>query len=155
MSEIRLQDAVKDALEKEILPYISIPELKNIKVFKHDIPLSTEFEDDEDEYFPCAIVKTRGGEIENASSSQKTIVEIVIAIKDENGDMSGSEALMIIIQRIRDYFLKHMGIMGRFRMKFPVKWGISDEYTTPYFIGNVVTLWELDIMRYEDPLNFL
>lgn len=156
MAEIRLQNEIKRILENEILPDISIPELRSIKVYKHDIPLTTEFEgDEEDTYFPCCIVKTCGGEIEKASDPQKTTVEIVIAIKDESENMSGHETLMIVIQRIRDYFLKHVGIRGEFRMRFPLKWNISDEFTTPYFIGNVVTVWELDAMRFDDPLGFL
>jgi hypothetical protein len=156
MTEIELQNAIKDVIESEILPNLTIFKGGGMKVFLHDIPLTTEFEDDEsDRYFPCCIVKTRAGEIENADDPQKTTVEIVIAIKDDSEDMTGHQSLLVVITRIRDYFLKNAGIMGKFRLSYPIKWGISDEVTTPYFVGNVLTIWDTDIMTYSDPNNFL
>lgn len=155
MTEIDLQNAVKAAIEDEILPKLTLFNEKPVRVFLHDLPISTEYEDEDDKYFPCCIVKLINGEIKTASDAQLTTIEIVIAIKDASEDMTGYQSLMILIQRIRDYFLRNAGIKGKFRLAYPVQWNISDEYSAPFFLGNVVTTWVTDVAGYVDPLDFL
>lgn len=155
MTELDLQREIKNVLETEIIPYISIFEPGELKVFLQDIPLSVDYEDEDDKYFPCCIVKFTSGEIKNPSEPQYTTIEIIAAVKDWSEDMTGYQSLLIILQRIRDHFMNNIGICGKFRLCYPLKLNINDETSMPYFLGNIVSVWETDYMQYRDPLGFL
>lgn len=158
MTEIELMQRIKSILDTEIIPHIGIFKDDEIKVFLHDIPMSSDFEtddSDDEKYFPCCIVRLNGGEISNAGEPQKTAIEIIVCIKDWSENMSGYQNLIIILNRIRDYFTSNYGIRNKFRLQYPVKTGISDETATPYFVGNITTNWIVDIKPYEDINKFL
>lgn len=159
MTEIHLQETIKEVLQKEIFSKLTIFKPGEMQVFLQDIPLSTDFEsengDDDDKYFPCCVVKLRGGEIKTASAPQLTTVEIIVGVKDWAKDLTGYQSLMIIIQRIRDYFTEHFGIEGKFRLVYPIQWNIDEEVSAPYFLGSVITVWQTDVMPFNDPNNFL
>lgn len=157
MTELHLQTAIKDVLKRDVLPKISIFQPGEMKVFLQDLPLSTEFEDEDeqDECFPCCIVKMQGGKIPTASEPQTTSIEILVCIRDSAEDMSGYQTLIVCLQRIRDYFTAHVGIEGKHRLIYPIEWAINDEAAAPYFIGSITTRWVTDIMPYRDPKNFL
>ncbi len=157
MTELQLQAAIQKVLKQEILPEISIFQPGEMNVFLQDLPLSTEFEDEDeqDKHFPCCIVKIQGAEIKTASDAQITTVETIVCIRDSSEDMSGYQTLLVCLQRIRDYFTAHVGIEGKYRMIYPIEWAINDEAPAPYFIGGITTKWVTDIMPYRDPKNFL
>ena len=156
MTEIDLQKAIKETLVGEVFKDMMIFENQEMKVFEYDLPLSSDFDDDDNEpFFPCCIVRVLNGDIKNASSPQLTTVEILIIVKDAAADMSGHKNLLITIQRIRDYFLANGGIRNKFRLVYPIKWGINDDNTIPYFVGRIVTVWQTEIQRFNDIEKFL
>lgn len=157
MTEFDLQKEIKRILLDEVFKDMLIFENQKMNVFEYDLPLSSDFEEDEDTdlFFPCCIIKTRGGEIKSASEPQLTTVEILVGIKDKAGDMSGHKNLMITINRIRDYFLANGGIRGKFRLVYPIKWSTNEDNTAPYFIGNVVTVWQTETQSFNDIEKFL
>lgn len=156
MTELNLQTEIQHILQDKIFPNISIFEPGEMRIFLQDIPLTTDFEDDNDEkYFPCCIVKLKNGEIKTANDPQITTVEIIVCIKDMSKDMTGYQSLMIILQRIRNHFTSEVGIYGKHRMTYPISWSISEDFTSPYFVGNIVTKWVTDISPYKDPNDFL
>lgn len=156
MTELKLQKDIERVLERDVLPKISIFQSGEVKVYSQDLPLSSEFEDDEpDEHFPCCIVKINGGKIAAAPDPQTTTIEIIVCIHDDSKDMSGYQTLVVCLQRIRDYFTEHVGIEGKHRMVYPIEWAINDEVPAPYFIGNIITRWVTEIMPYRDPKNFI
>lgn len=157
MTELELQEAIKDILLNEVFSQLTIFTHGEMKVFLQDIPLSSDFEEyEEDEkYFPCCIVRLSTGEIQTANDPQLTTVEIIIYIKDWSKDMTGYRNLVITIDRIRDYFTANVGILGKFRMVFPLNWGLSDEVGMPFFAGKVITKWQTDRMPFADIQNFL
>ena len=172
-TEIDLQLAIKSALERDIIPEISLWKPGRMKVYLQDIPIThedaeaaragllpftahTEHEHDiYDKYLPCFIVKLRGAEEKTAGAPQVTTVEIVVVVKDWSEDMSGYQSLMVCIQRVRDYFLANAGIRNKFRMSYPVKWVVNEEAAVPYFIGSITTKWDLEVMPYNDTINYL
>ena len=166
-TEISLQEAIKKALEKDVIPNISIFKTGEMQVHLQDIPLSTEYEklpeyeDDDDfdseidRYLPCFIVKLRGAEKKSASDVQVTTVETIVIIKDWSKDMSGYKTLMICLNRLRDYFYANAGIDGKFRLMYPVKFVVNEEAAIPYFIGSITTSWATETMGYNDTYGFL
>lgn len=158
MTEIDLQNEIKRVLEKNIFPKLSLFKPQKMKVFLQDMPISTEFEDDkdnEDRYFPCCIVRFLDGKIKNASDPQITTIEIIVGIKDFDKDMSGYQNTVICLNRIRDYFLKNIGIRKKFRLVYPIEIGINTEVSAPYYFGNIITNWQTDIKPYADIEKFL
>lgn len=150
MTEIDLQLDIQKVLTDEIFPKLTIFQPGEMQVFLQDIPLSTDFEDEDDKYFPCCIVRLRGGKINTASEPQITTIEIIVCIKDWSDDMTGYQSLMVTLQRIRDYFSAAAGIREKHRLVYPIEFNINEEAATPYFIGNVVTKWQTDVMEYKD-----
>lgn len=156
MTEIDLQKAIKERLTKEVFRDMLIFENQEIKAFEYDLPLSSDFDDDDYEpYFPCCIVRVQSGNIKDASSPQLTTIEILVIVKDAATDMSGHKNLLITIQRIRDYFLANGGIQNKFRLAYPIKWWVNEDNTIPYFVGKVTTVWQTEIQRFNDTEKFL
>lgn len=158
MTEIDLQKEIKKILLDEVFKDMLIFDNQEMQVFEYDVPLSSDFDNDDDDnepFFPCCIVRTRGGEINNASDPQLTTVEIIVCVKDKSEDMSGHKKLLITIDRIRDYFLANGGIREKFRLMRPIKWGINEDNTIPYFVGNVVTIWQTETQSFNDIERFL
>ena len=59
MTEINLQNAIKDVLENKIFPQMAVFEDgEKMQVFLQDIPIPDEYEYDSDmsKYFPCCII---------------------------------------------------------------------------------------------------
>lgn len=150
MTEIDLQIAIKDILEREIIPNISLFENEKVKCFLQDLPLSSEFDNEDDKYFPCLIVAYRADEIKTASDAQETEIEIIVAIKDFSEDLTGYQKLLVVLQHIRDYFTANAGIDGKFRLLYPIKRSINEDTIPGYFVGHIVTKWVADIMPYKD-----
>lgn len=159
MTEIDLQKEIKKILLDEVFKDMLIFENQKMKVFEYDVPLTSDFDDEDDDkddlLFPCCIVRTRGGEIKTASDPQLTTVEILVIVKDKSKDMSGHQNLLITVNRIRDYFLANGGIREKFRLVYPIKWGINDDNTSPFFVGNVVTLWQTETQSFNDIERYL
>lgn len=158
MTELDLQKEIKKILLDEVFKDMLIFENKEMKVFEYDLPLSSDFDDDDNDnepFFPCCIVRTRGGEIKNANDPQLTTVEIIVAVKDASKDMSGHRDLIITINRIRDYFLANGGIRNKFRLMRPIKWGINEDNTIPYFVGNIITQWQIATQSFVDLEKYL
>ena len=40
-------------------------------------------------------------------------------------------------------------------MKYPIKWGINDNTIAPYFVGNLITQWDIERMPFHDIARFL
>lgn len=159
MTEIDLQKEIKTMLLDEVFKDMLIFENQKMKVFEYDFPLLYNFDTDSEEIdyqiFPCCIIRIRGGEIKNANDPQLTTLEIVVIVPDEAEDMSGHQNLLIAINRIRDYFLANGGIRGKFRLVYPIKWGTNEDNKTPYFVGNIITVWQTETQSFNDTEKFL
>ena len=142
MTEVDLQKEIRKIIVQELIPDMKIFEPNTFKGFLQDIPLDLGYGDETeivDKNVPCCIVKINAGEI----------------IKDESEDMSGYQTLMVVINRIRDYFTANVGIQNKYRMKYPIKWGINDNTIAPYFVGNLITQWDIERMPFHDIARFL
>lgn len=158
MTEVDLQKEIRKIIVQELIPDMKIFEPNTFKGFLQDIPLDLGYGDEieiVDKNVPCCIVKINAGEINGASKPETVTVEIIIVIKDESEDMSGYQTLMVIINRIRDYFTANVGIQNKYRMKYPIKWGINDNTIAPYFVGNLITQWDIERMPFHAIARFL
>ena len=134
MTEVDLQKEIRKIIVQELIPDMKIFEPNTFKGFLQDIPLDLGYGDETeivDKNVPCCIV-------------------IIIVIKDESEDMSGYQTLMAVINRIRDYFTANVGIPNKYRMKYPIKWGINDNAIAPYFVGNLITQWDIERMPFQE-----
>ena len=149
MTEVDLQKEIRKIIVQELIPDMKIFEPNTFKGFLQDIPLDLGYGDETE------IVDKNAGEINGASKPETVTVEIIIVIKDESEDMSGYQTLMVVINRIRDYFTANVGIQNKYRMKYPIKWGINDNTIAPYFVGNLITQWDIERMPFHDIARFL
>ena len=169
--EIDLQEEIIDVLKKEILPQISLWKPGEMKVHFQDLPLSEDYEENGetqerpfaadpyediyDKYLPCCIVKMRSGTEKKPDEPQDTQIDIIVIVKDWSSDMSGYKSLMIVLRRMKDYFLANEGLRTRFRLIHPIKWVVDDDAAIPYFIGTLQTHWATYSMPYNDIEGFL
>lgn len=173
MTEIQLQTAIKKVIEKEIIPELPAFKQGKMKVFLQSIPWTPAFErsneviyDDArhddygiDKYLPCCEVKLLGGETKPDVEGQTVTVGITVNVKDTSDDisnMSGYQDVMIVIDRIRNYFTANMGIRTNYRMDTQdIEWGIDETVSPPYYVGAIITKWRLSTPPYNDVERFL
>lgn len=158
MTEVDLQKEIRKVIVQELVPDMKIFEPNTFQGFLQDIPLDFGYGDETeivDKNVPCCIVKINNGEIAGTALPETVTIEIIIVIKDECEDMSGYQTLMAVINRIRDYFVANVGILNKYRMKYPIKWGINDNAAAPYFVGNLITQWDIEHMPFHDIDRFL
>lgn len=152
-----LQTAIMDALRNDVFPKLALQGKKEIKVFRQYLPQTTEFEDEDEDgkLFPCAVVKFEGSKIVDAKTPQITTITTAVAVKDEAEDLSGTGTLLIILERIRDYFTSNGGIHGSFTMTYPLETYVDEELNAPYFVGAVITRWKNEYLPYADTEKYL
>lgn len=160
MTTIKVQEALKTALENEVLKNLNLFGDKKIQVFLQDVPLSKDYEyeglPDADKYFPCVVIKAVSGEVKRAAGPQETRINIYVVTKDESDDMAGYKDILIVLDRIRDYLISGAGIHDKARLLYPVTMAmIDDDFPYPYFEGALSTLWDIDVMPYKDIENLL
>lgn len=157
MTVIDLQNALKDALENEVFPKLSLFGAREMKIFLQDLPLDMNFEDDEqpDKNIPFVVIKYPSFEIKTPDDAQETTIQFIICSKDEDNDMSGYQNTVISMDRIINFLSENRGILEKFRLAYPIKGGIIEEVGAPYFMGIIETKWVTAIEPYADVQKFL
>lgn len=156
MTTIQIQEALKNALEKDVFANLQLFGNKSVQVFIQDTPLSQDYEYDTDseaaeKYYPCIVIKAVNGEVAKQNAPQITRIEIFAISKDWSEDMSGYKDVTIMLDKVRDYLVSHDGIHGAARMQYPLKWQmIDDDYPLPYWEGSLTTHWAVYVKPYED-----
>lgn len=78
-------------------------------------------------------------------------VRIVVATYSEDGG-EGATDVLNVLTRLRSALLK-AGVIGeQFSIKRPVEYIVYPDSTAPYYLGEMMTLWEIPPIRRETPL---
>lgn len=81
-------------------------------------------------------------------------VRIVVATYSEDGG-EGATDVLNVITRIRTALLK-AGVVGeQFLIKKPVEYIVYPDSTAPYYLGEMMTLWEIPAIERETPSDGL
>jgi hypothetical protein len=76
------------------------------------------------------------------------VVRIVVATYSEDGE-TGARNVLNVITRIRIALLKAGVIGGQFLLKKPIEYVVYPDSTYPYFLGEMITRWDLPAIERE------
>lgn len=77
-----------------------------------------------------------------------SMIRIVVATYSED-ESEGSENVLNILTRIRIAFLKDGLIAERYILKSPLEAVVYPDDTAPYFLGEMMTNWQMPIIKSE------
>lgn len=126
-----------------------------LKSFVHSLPVKlghAESETDADYPEPYIVSEVSGGKQATEHEAHLVTVAVVICVCDDNTARHGHQDILSIIHRIIERFNKNPVLAGRFNMRFPVEWALSDEDTYPYYYGGLLMHWEVAAIEKEDEL---
>lgn len=111
------------------------------KVYMMNLPSK----EDEIQQIPYILIKYLTGKDEQQSGNEtqsEARVRIIVATYNEDGQ-EGALALLNVISRIRLALLKDREVGGQFRLIMPVESIVYPENTSPYYLGEMMTMWTL------------
>lgn len=140
MTPIKLLDELSKEIEKIVIG-CSLYKNKAIQVFKHDIPLSNEDDEDDDKYFPCIVIRLNNGVIQGINSPQVVNCDVFICTYDIDFKMQGYEDVSITTCEIVREIVSKWNVGNKFRVQPLIKWKIHEQ-TYPYFCGEINLVFE-------------
>ena len=106
----------------------------SFKGYKHELPMLLSSEADEEELFPCYIIRIAEGETQDDNDCWHVAADIILCVHDQ--EAGGHRHILIAIQRIVDRFAE-MPTMKAFRADQDIKWQAGEEDSYPYYYGAV------------------
>jgi hypothetical protein len=107
--------------------------------------------DDGCNYAPYIAVQIQSSKQEDETEPQDTIILLNIGIYDDDKMNQGYISVLNIIETIRQcLFLKRL-FDGKYYIKLPFSWQLSDEDVWPFFVGSIETHWNLPLTIPDDP----
>lgn len=156
MTPLELLDALKAFIEektKDILLPVRVDrksgEAKErpAEVYKMRLPTK----DAETQRIPYILLQyIKGTDIQNDGEKPKSscMVRIVVATYSENGE-EGAMCVLNLLTRIRLALLRDGIIADRFLLKPPVEMIVYPDSTPPYYLGEMMTEWQMPIVESE------
>lgn len=139
MTPTKLLDALKKDIKK--ISDKSAIFREEIQVFKGDIPLSQDEEEEDDKYFPCVVIRPDEGEIKSVNDNQQVKCDVYICAYDTSTDMQGYTATMLLAEFIIQEISLRGNVGNQFRLEYPIKWKMH-ENLYPYYICEVKLIFQ-------------
>lgn len=133
----------------------SIGHSVKLKSFVHSLPVKQGNDEsllDEDLPEPYIVSEITGGKKATEDDAHILTVAVVICVCDDNTARHGHQDILGIIHRIVERFGKDPVLAGRFVMRHPLDWSLSDEDTYPYYYGGLLMQFEVPAIEKEDEL---
>lgn len=80
-------------------------------------------------------------------------VRIVVATYSEDGG-EGATDLLNVLTRIRIALLKAGEVGNQFLLRKPLEYIVYPDETNPYYLGEMLTIWEMPIIQREVYINY-
>jgi hypothetical protein len=156
MTSKELLDALKDFIEREtkdlLLPVRvdrKSGEQKERPAEVHEMRLpNKEAETARIPYVLLQFLKSTFEQKEGEEPTHVAMVRIVAATYSEDGE-EGALCLLNLLTRIQIALLKDGVIGERFLLKSPVEMIVYPDNTPPYYLGEMMTQWELPVIESE------
>lgn len=108
-----------------------------LNVYEQNLPVVTDDEEDESQFFPYALVKLETGKTADDDSPWVVATEIHFGICDHSKKNIGHRHIMNMIQDVVDRFAAEPLLNKKFRAEQDIEWAIQDEDTYPFYFGGV------------------
>lgn len=126
-----------------------------LKSFVHSLPVKQgddEAPTDKDLPEPYIVSEITGGKRDAEDDASMVSVAVVVCVCDDNTAKNGHKDCLGIIHRIMERFGKDPCLAGRFVLRYPIEWTLSDEDTYPYYYGGLMLSFEVPAIEKEDEL---
>lgn len=99
-------------------------------------------EDEDEDPYPFCIVRMESGGV--YSGAQRAQIILVFGIFDDNMDNLGHQALLNMIHRVAEHFIKNSVLKDMHQMDVEkgINWILDDEERYPYYIGGLEMTWD-------------
>lgn len=151
----------KDILLKDVKGYPA-----HIKAFAQSLPKRfqdvADMEDDEgdimpeagedEDPYPYCVVRIDSGRLETAESTHEITTTLVFGIFDDDARCLGHQAIMNLIHKITERFIKNPVLNNKCRMNeaADINWVLDDEDKYPYYFGAMEMTWDTFFAGRED-----
>lgn len=149
MTPTILLEALRDYIEEKTKDLILPLRVKTGATEKERPPkvymMNLPSKEDEIQQIPYILIKYLTGKDEQQpgeATESEARVRIIVATYNEDGQ-EGALALLNVISRIRLSLLKEREVGGQFRLIMPVESIVYPENTSPYYLGEIMTMWTL------------
>ena len=136
------QDALVEMLEELFKGkvYNGQQGMKPLKVYKQDLPIPEDNDEDVDTDQACApyvVVQMTGGQIADERSPQIVEFSIIICAYDRGKDRGGWQDVTNIKERIIQRVCTAPYFGGSYTILKPIAWAIQQDDTAPYYYGAI------------------
>lgn len=111
--------------------------ISGVNMYKQDLPIIMEDDEDVSQFFPYAIVRILEGSTPEDDEPWIVTANILLALEDSSTARSGYLDIMGMIQKIIDRFVSEPRLNEYYRALQDIEWAIQDEDTYPYYFGGV------------------
>ena len=99
-------------------------------------------------YILLQVLKGEDKKEERGPQESTCQIRIIVATYSEDGG-TGSFDVLNVLMRLKSE-LEKVGIIGnRFTLQLPLEWIVYPDTTQPYYLGEMMTNWELPVIKRE------
>lgn len=123
-----------------------------VTVFKNRLPVVTEDEEDESQYFPYAIARLSDASTDEEKPWQQRVY-VLLGVYDDDLKGSGYLHILTMMERITDRYLQEPLLNHKYRAEPKMSTDIQDEDTYPYYFGAVEMTFNIPKMERRDEFS--
>lgn len=126
-----------------------------LRAYTHSLPIrngTDEAPTDEDVPEPYIVSEIQRGTKPTEDEGHVVDVATIICTCDDNTARHGHQDVLYIIGKVLERFGKRPDLAGKYNLRHPLEWVLSDEDTYPYYYGGLLMHWEVPAIEKEDAL---
>lgn len=128
--------------------------MTGVNVYEQNLPVVTDDEEDESQFFPYALVKLETGKTADDDSPWVVATEIHFGICDHSKKNIGHRHIMNMIQDVVDRFAAEPLLNQKFRAEQDIEWAVQDEDTYPFYFGGVAISFNVPKIGRREPKHY-
>lgn len=135
--------------------YNSLGHAVPLRAYTHSLPVKQGSDDeptDADVPEPYIVSEIQNGKKDTEDDGHEVNVAVIICVCDDNTARHGHQDILAIIGRVLERFGKRPDLAGKFNLRHPLEWTLSDEDTYPYYYGGLLLHFEVPAIEKEDAL---
>lgn len=143
-----IQETTKDmVLPARVLKEGAEPKQRPPHVFKMRVP-NKEGETQQIPYIIVQHLKGKDERNERGEMDSTAVVRIVVAVYGSNQE-EGAMSVENLLTRMRIALLKKGMVANKFLLKFPLEYVVYPDSTEPYYLGEMITNWQMPVIERE------
>ena len=120
-----------------------------LKVYAQNLPLESNREDEDEDFFPYVIIKLDSGEVQQTHDVK---VIVIMGIYDDDQTKQGHRKVLHLIDGLYERFAKHNVLDKGYIASEEIKWSLQEEDTHPYYFGGMEMTFTIPAVRRENQL---